>query len=256
MVGNSGTRACGQRRCVRGALAFLPIAVVLAAQPARADDGDPLEPVNRAIFSFNEVVDGLILAPAAELYGLLVPDLAKEGIGNVLGNLRAPAVFVNRVLQGQREQAGVTFGRFLVNSTLGVGGIFDMASQFGLEAEDPEDFGQTLGHYGVGDKPYLVLPILGPSNPRDALGRAVDGVLFDPMFYVAPTEARLSRTVTEGVDLRHELDPLLDDLKEGSLDHYAAMRSAFRQRRAAEVRGDDPAATDPGYDAIFEEDFE
>ena len=228
----------------------------LAVQPALAEDenGDPFEPFNRAVFEFNRVVDGLVLKPASELYGLVVPDPAKTAVSNLLDTLRAPIVFVNDLLQGERERAGITLSRFMINSTLGFFGLFDMAAEFGYTRHE-EDFGQTLAVHGVGEGPYLVLPLLGPSNPRDAVGLVVDSFLFDPMAHLAPLRARIARTVTGTVVTRYELGPSLDDLERNSLDYYAALRSVYRQRRQAEIRNGAPPP-EAGYEDIFDDIFD
>lgn len=235
-------------------LILLPILSGCATVGSGRSPGDPFEPVNRAVFGFNQIVDGLVLEPAAEIYGLVTPRPVKTAIRNVLDTLAAPVVFANDLLQGERERAGVTLSRFMINSTLGLFGLYDMAAEFGYRGHD-EDFGQTLGVYGVGDGPYLVLPLLGPSNPRDALGLVVDTLLFDPFGYVAPAEASYARTATEAVVTRYELDPVLDDLERNSLDLYAAIRSSYRQRRQSEIRNG-AAPAEAVYEELFDDTFE
>ncbi len=199
---------------------------------------DPLEPLNRAVFGFNRVVDGVLVRPAGELYGLL-PSRLRAGVGNVLDNLREPVVFVNELLQGQRERAGIAFARFFVNTTLGIGGLFDVASSLGLERRE-EDFGQTLAVWGVPEGPYLVLPLIGPSSPRDLAGSLVDSLLFDPFNHLAPRPWRLGRSLLAGLAESRRLRPLLEELERGSLDFYAAVRSSYRQRRARMIRDGRP----------------
>lgn len=205
-----------------------------ACTTARSDVHDPLEPMNRAVFAFNQVVDGLVLEPAAELYGLVTPKPVRTAVRNLLDTLAAPVVFANDLLQGERERAGITLGRFMVNVTLGLCGLYDMAAEFGLQ-QHSEDFGQTLAVWGVGEGPYLVLPLLGPSNPRDFLGQLVDSFLFDPAAYFLPAGAQTARMATEAVVTRYELDPVLDAMERSSLDFYAAIRSNYTQRRRAEI---------------------
>jgi len=223
------------------------------------DDGDPLEPFNRTIFGFNRVVDGMVLDPLATGYGALVPDLAKTGIRNFLDYLRTPIVLVNDVLQGEADRAGTTLGRFLVNTICGFG-LFDVATEAGLLKHD-EDFGQTLGTWGAGEGFYLVLPIVGPSSLRDAVGLGVDTVVLDPLGYFSPlTEAvpldlRIARTGVNIVDTRWRLDSAIDDIFRNSLDPYATFRTIYRQRREAEIRNRRRSqAADDSYDAIFQED--
>ncbi len=267
-TGTQGKQPCGPHRRRDGDRVPAPpaarvrlvavIALVLSIGAwrgaAAAEHDDPFEPFNRAVFQFNRVVDGLVLKPASELYGLIVPRPAKTAISNLLDTLRAPIVFLNDILQGERERAGITLSRFLINGSLGFFGLFDMASEFGYLKHD-EDFGQTLAVHGVGEGPYLMLPILGPSNPRDAVGLVVDSFLFDPMRYVAPTRVRTTRTVSAAVVTRYELGPSLDELERSSIDFYAALRSVYRQKREAEIRNGRPPA-DSGYEEIFNETFD
>ena len=145
---------------------------------------DPLEPVNRAIFSFNNVADRIVLEPIAKGYKKL-PSPLQSGINNFLSNLRAPLVVVNQILQGQGENAAQSSGRFIVNSTVGVFGLFDVAEKIGLE-EKEEDYGQTLATWGVGDGFYIVLPLFGPSNLRDTSGMVLT-MLTDCLLYTSPS---------------------------------------------------------------------
>ena len=141
------------------------------ARAAYLEASDPLEPLNRAIFSFNLTLDKAILRPIATVYNAALPDPVRDGVRNFLNNLRTPIILANDVLRGEIGRAGDTVGRFLLNSTLGVGGLFDIASELGFDFHN-EDFGQTLAVWGIGEGPYLMLPIFGPSNPRDAVGLA------------------------------------------------------------------------------------
>jgi phospholipid-binding lipoprotein MlaA len=255
VVGPGEAAALG--RWCRGRLAILLVACLVTAScagPARAV-GDPLEPLNRGIFEFNRIVDGLVLKPASQIYVFAVPEPGRRGVSNFLSNLRAPVIFVNHLLQGEADQAGVTLGRFFVNSTLGLFGVFDTASVLGVEPRRHADFGQTLGVWGVGGGAYLVLPIFGPSTFRDAGGLAVDTFFFDPFPYVTESEAQLARWGATAVDTRYQYGPLIDDLEESSLDFYVAARSAFLQNRAAQIRrGRD--VRDEAYESIFDEEFE
>ena len=248
---------CARRVAVAVCAAVVLLLASMAGQ-ARAQDeiSDPIEPINRGIFAFNQVVDGLILDPAQQIYGYVVPEPAKQGVRNFLDNLRAPLVFIHDLLQGERERAGITLGRFMVNTTLGLGGIFDFASIVGMEPGHSEDLGQTLGSYGVGPGPYIVLPLLGPSSARDALGLAVDAFVLDPSAYVISSEAALARRGADGVDTRYRLDPAIDDLEANSLDLYASYRTIYLQRRDAEIRNGASPVGDEAYEDIFDEDFE
>jgi phospholipid-binding lipoprotein MlaA len=155
----------------------------------------------------------------------------------VLGNARTPVILVNDLLQGETERAGVTIGRFVLNTTLGVLGIFDVATDLGLPGHG-EDFGQTLARWGAGEGPYLFIPVLGPSNPRDLTGAGVDAVS-NPFTWISGNAyfdaATNGRIVLQALDTREGLIEPLDALRAGSLDPYAALRSAYRQRRAAEI---------------------
>ncbi len=242
----------------RAALASMAVALLLlGAAPrvaAQAID-DPLEPLNRAVFQFNLIVDNTILKPVTQLYGFAVPDPAKRGVTNFLQNLRAPIVFANQVLQGEREQAGITLGRFMVNTTFGLFGLVDFANYFGIPPREEADFGQTLGVYGIGAGPYLVLPLLGPSTVRDATGIAVDSFIIDPTIYFTDTSWRLARFGLTAVDTRYRYGPLIDDLQANSLDFYVAARSAFLQNREAQIRKNGGGLGDE-YESIFDDSFD
>ena len=204
--------------------------VVAASAPARAQVSDPLEPVNRAIFSFNEGFDRYVFRPVAQGYVDIVPTLVRRGVSNVFGNISDAFSAVNNLMQGKREPLGNDLGRVLVNSTFGLGGIFDIASEGGIE-KSGEDFGQTLGYWGLGPGPYLVLPILGPSDVRDAVGLGVHAY-FDPVNqYVEPDRAMWGLTVLRAVDARAALLGTEDLVSGAALDKYTFIRSAYLQRR-------------------------
>jgi phospholipid-binding lipoprotein MlaA len=201
-------------------------------------NNDPIEPLNRAAFFVNDGIDTLILRPAAEAYRIFLPPEVRTAIRNVLANLRTPVILVNDLLQGEVDRAGVTIGRFVVNTTLGIGGILDRARDFGLIGHT-EDFGQTLAVWGLPEGPYLFVPVLGPSNPRDLVGSGVD-LATQPLTWISGNDTvdavLISRTALTVLDTREGLLEPLDALRQGSLDPYAALRSAYRQRRAAEIR--------------------
>jgi phospholipid-binding lipoprotein MlaA len=218
---------------------------------AQSDANDPIEPFNRMIFSFNELIDLMLLEPASIVYGHL-PSPVRTGVRNVLDNLRSPVVFANDAMQGEGDRAGVTLARFMINSTVGMLGLFDLATEFGY-TKHREDFGQTLAIWGTGEGPYIVLPLLGPSNARDTAGIVVDAFALDPMGYVAPADARIGRSAADGVDTRYRLDPAIRDLRQNSIDRYAAFRTVYRQRRAAEIANGAPPALNQDYEDIFNE---
>ena len=201
---------------------------------------DPIEPINRAIFSFNNVADKIILEPVAKGYKKL-PSPLQSGINNFLSNLRAPLVVVNQLLQGQGENAIESTGRFLVNSTVGVFGIFDVADNMGLE-EKEEDFGQTLATWGVGDGFYIVLPLFGPSNVRDTTGMVMT-MMTDPINAYAVSEGEAwivpMRTAANAVDQRSKIIDEVNALRDNSLDYYAAVRSSYYQNRKAAINNTD-----------------
>ncbi len=206
---------------------------------------DPLEPLNRGMYFVNDGIDTLVLRPAAEAYRIFLPPEVREAIRNVLANLRTPVILVNDVLQGETQRAGVTLGRFVINTTIGIGGIMDRARDFGLLGHT-EDFGQTLAVWGMPEGPFLFLPVLGPSNPRDLTGFGVD-IAANPLTWISGNEAydtvMITRQGLTAVDAREGLIEPLDALRQGSLDPYAALRSAYRQRRASEIRNSSPAVS-------------
>ena len=212
---------------------------------------DPLEPLNRKIFSFNEAVDHAILRPVAKAYVFILPDDARKAIHHVLDNMKEPTLVFNNVLQGEFKRAEISTGRFIVNSTVGFGGLVDVMTLSGVERQ-PADFGQTLYVWGVSSGPYLILPILGPSNPRDAIGGGVDSYA-DPFTILAKndhiTDLLTDRFVVGGIDERAAVLDVLDDLEKNSVDFYAEMRSLTRQHRDAELRHGKAADAAPGlYD--------
>ena len=202
------------------------------------ENNDPLEPMNRYFFEVNYGLDQLLIKPVAAWYNLMLPTPVERGVHNVLTNLNSPVIFANDAMQLNGPRAAVTAKRFAINSTLGVAGIFDVASSWwGLEHHD-EDFGETLAVWGVGEGPYLVLPVLGPSNPRDAAGKGVDSVM-DPMGWLLPSHLawiNYTRTGIQGIDTRARNLETLDQIRKGSLDYYATLRSLYRQHRNQEIQ--------------------
>ena len=195
---------------------------------------DPFEDVNRVTFAVNQTLDGLILKPAAEIYVGVVPQWGRNRVNDALNNLGEPVNFANALLQWDIERAVTAMLRFGFNSTIGLGGFFDVAEGIGLSYVD-EDFGQTLGVWGVGAGPYLVLPLFGPSNPRDAIGIGVDWLL-DPISRALRDHENYQRMIARGIDRRASHLKDLEALQETSIDFYAAMRELYRQYRANEIR--------------------
>jgi phospholipid-binding lipoprotein MlaA len=208
------------------------------ARAAFEQTNDPLEPLNRKTFAFNQVLDHIFFRPAAKAYVAIFPDDARKAIHHMLDNMKEPTLFFNNVLQGEFKRAEITLGRFIVNSTVGFGGMVDVMTLSGVERQ-PADFGQTMFVWGVPSGPYLVLPILGPTTPRDAVGSTVDSYA-DPFTIVANdhgiTELTTSRLLVGGVEERARVLDVLDDLEKNSVDFYAEMRSLSQQHRAAELR--------------------
>lgn len=217
---------------------------------------DPYEGFNRVMFSFNEGIDTVLLDPATMLYRAILPGFVRDGVHNVLENLKSPIYLANEVLQGDWKGAGTVTQRFLVNSVAGLGGVMDVAGWQG-EEYIPEDFGQTLATWGVGEGSYMVLPIIGPSTTRHSVGRVAD-LGFDPLFWygVVGDESHdwigYARGGATLLDTKDQLMDALNDLKENSLDPYAAVRSVYYQRRAAMIQDETMetnAAPDiPDYD--------
>lgn len=194
---------------------------------------DPLEPVNRAIFAANDAVDSVVFKPLAQAYSY-VPKAIRLPVRNVLSNLNEPFSLANNVLQGDVDGAQANASRFLVNSTVGIAGIMDIATQEGIQA-DEEDIGQTLAVWGVGEGAYFVAPIFGPSNLRDFPSR-IAGFWLDPVDYVIDNDGiQIGMAVTRVIDGREQLLVPLENLKEQSIDYYAAVKSLAEQRRANEI---------------------
>lgn len=192
--------------------------------------GDPIENANRAVFDGNQYIDRHVLKPMAGSYRETVPSGVQRGVSNVLNNLREPSIAVNDLLQGNPARALSTLWRFTVNTTAGALGILDVAGDLGLEHHEA-DFGQTLGVWGAGTGPYLTLPLLGPSNLRDATGTLV-GFVLNPL-PLGPAQAPVS--VSQALDQRVQAQDQLDTLERSSVDFYASLRSAYLQRRQALV---------------------
>lgn len=212
---------------------------------------DPFEGLNRGIFAFNQFADALIIKPMALLYRLLLPPEVRRGIHNALQNLRTPVTLANDLMQGEIGRAGDTIGRFVINSTAGIGGLMDVAADFGIEGHR-EDFGQTLAVWGTGEGPYIIIPVLGPSNVRDVTGLFADAFL-DPLNYYAPNDALLARTVIRGIDERERILDTLEEIERTSLDFYATLRSLYRQHRNDEIRNGEPAPAVPIPSISFDE---
>lgn len=243
---------------------LLPVLVIASASLAAcatsaapsADDGmyDPFEPLNRQVYGFNEGVDQIFLGPVARGYIRTVPEPARDGLHNALVNLNSPVVFINDVLQAKPQRAAETLSRFVINSTVGLAGLIDVAGagETGIEPHS-EDFGQTLGYWGVPMGAYVMAPFLGPSNIRDTTGRIVD-IAFDPLFWIEygtsdllDTYIGAGRTVTTAIDTRAEFDDAFTSLRRQP-EPYTALRRAYANGRKTAIR--DGQETDNPYDDL------
>lgn len=199
---------------------------------------DPLEPTNRAFYAINNGLDTVLLRPLAVGYTYVVPAVVRTSVHNFLVNLGTPVGLADDMLQGKPRRAGDTLMRGLINTTAGIGGLFDVATGWGYPAHDT-DFGVTLALWGLPDGPFLFLPLFGPSNPRDAAGLAGDFAL-DPLTWVGRgylvTDAGLVRFGVTAVDARSRHLDDIDKLKATALDPYATFRSLYRQHRDAQIQ--------------------
>jgi phospholipid-binding lipoprotein MlaA len=232
----------------------LMVSVSAAAQPATnshyksQEIADPIEPVNRVIFVFNDFLDRILFEPVAKGYNYVLPQVVRNSVQSFMRNLKSPLIVGNDLLQGKIGDAGTATARFLINSTVGVGGLVDVASSQGLKYKNA-DFGETLATWGVGSGFYVVLPILGPSSLRDAGGDFAD-TYADPVRLYAHNTDRMwiyyTREVVEGLDDRSRLIRPIDDMRANSLDYYAAARSAWTQHRNSFINGESADDTGAG----------
>ncbi len=246
---------------VQAALARVELAQAKPMPKAEAENdvNDPLETMNRGIFEFNEFFLQWILGPISGVYKDFVPDPVRKSVGNILHLVASPIILANDLLQGEWKRAWITTQRTVVNATVGVAGTFDVAETLGLPRHN-EDFGQTLAVWGVGEGFYLVIPFFGPSNPRDGIGKFVDGY-FHPLTRWADNTDREEITyglfAASAVHDYSEIKDELDQIRKTSIDYYAAIRSMFRQKRAAEIRNcaevDLPPIPDLGFDIDVDE---
>lgn len=190
---------------------------------------DPWERFNRAMFSFNQRADRFVIKPIARVWNFVVPDLAQQSLSNAFDNIAMPRRVINSLLQLKVEGAARELARFFVNISMGVGGFFDPATELGIRRSD-EDTGQTLGFYGVGPGPFLVLPFLPPLTVRDGFGYAADGAM-QPISYVAPFEANVGMRGSQVVNDRSLNLEAFDEFERATFDLYSAVRNAYLQRR-------------------------
>ena len=216
--------------CVAGAM--------LAAGCASTNPQDPLEGFNRGVFAFNEAADKVVIKPLAQGYDTVVPLPGKVVVSNFFSNVGDPWIALNNLLQGKPRDALSDIGRFLINSTIGILGTFDVASEIGLEKHN-EDAGQTFGRWGAGEGAYVVWPIIGPRTLRDSVGFLVDGYA-DPVWYVSDVSTRNSLAGLRFVNARAQLLPLDKTVSEAALDKYAYVRNAYLQRRRSLIYDGNP----------------
>jgi phospholipid-binding lipoprotein MlaA len=224
-------------------LALAAVGLLLAGCATEDTSGanDPYEKTNREVFKFNQKLDKYVVGPSAYAYITVVPKPARDSVHNFLLNLDLPVTFANDLLQGEMDRAGQTLGRLTMNSTLGLGGLFDPASDFGIPYHQ-EDFGQTLGTWGVGEGPYLMLPFLGPDPPRDAAGQVVD-IFLDPTTYIkirGHIYYSAGRKYLKIIDAKSRNYDTLQTIERGSVDYYASVRSLYRQIRNNDIRNGKP----------------
>lgn len=246
-------------RMLRHLGAVVSMAVLAGCATTSNDPRDPIEPVNRVVFEFNEQVDRFAIKPVAQGYNFIMPEMLRIGVRNFFANLRDPWIGANNLMQGKVEEGLSDLFRFIANSTFGVAGLFDIASDMGMEKHN-EDFGQTLGRWGLESGWYLVLPILGPSTVRDGTGLIADAYAYLP--WRIPTDAEWSNyvawrnglSILDAVNIRANLLGSSDLLEQAALDRYVFVRDAYLQRRRSlvydgnppplkESRGDAPAVS-------------
>lgn len=214
---------------------------------------DPWQGFNRSMYSFNDGLDRAIVKPAAKGYQAITPDFVEQGVRNVFSNIDDVSVAVNNFLQGKFGDALSDVGRIVVNTTIGILGLFDVASPMGLRKHD-EDFGQTLGKWGAGSGPYLMLPFFGPSSLRDSPSVIVDRILLNPLTYVElKTGERVAIVALDTVSVRAELLSLEETVEEITTDKYAFIRDAYLDRREFLIHDGAPPAGDSDlYDELEE----
>ena len=232
-----------------------------ASTATSASVEDPYEGFNRAMYDFNDRADRAVIEPAARAYRAVTFDELRAGISNALANIQEPVTFSNQLLQGRLLDAGETVGRFMLNSTIGVVGLVDVAGAHGIERQR-EDFGQTLAVWGVDSGPYLVMPILGPTTPRHLTGNGVD-TAFQPLNWAQFTgddTVLLTRSVLSPLSAREGAIELIEEVREQQLDPYTALRRVYVQNRASAIRNgekDPDAYSDlPDYDDYYDEEFD
>lgn len=246
---------CGRARASALLSVLLLAGCATLPEGSERSDKDPWEGYNRAVYRFNDAIDEAVLRPAAQGYRAITPDPVEHGISNFFSNLGYPVVILNQFLQGDFADGARDTGRFLLNSVIGLGGIFDPASSLGLESHN-EDFGQTLAVWGVPSGPFLMLPFLGPSTVRDGVGTYADAQV-NPLYRKIERPERYWLIGLQVIDLRAQLLDVDSQLK-NAYDPYAFMRDAYLQRREYLVNDGSLPQDQDYYDDLYEdfEDFE
>jgi len=229
-----------------GAAVLLSLAAGCASTRGGDDERDPLEPMNRAVYNFNEGLDRAVLKPVATAYHDVVPDPVRGWVRNFFANIADIFIGFNNILQGKPDEGLQDWVRFAFNTVFGVFGINDVASEMGLEKHD-EDFGQTFGRWGVGEGAYLVLPLFGPSTLRDGVGKGID-LYTDPVTDVKGNGVRNTAVVVRAVSTRADLLDASRLLEEAALDRYVFLRDAYLQRRRNQVYDGNPPRERLRYD--------
>ena len=241
-MGMQSVPIAARRRHFRAVLSLAALALAAACGPAALPPGDTIrdadEAQNRAVHEFNVELDRRLVAPAAQGYGTAVPGPLREGVDNVAANLAQPSYVLNNMLQLRLGQASHNTLRFLVNSTIGIGGLLDPATALGLPAEET-DFGETLHVWGLPEGDFVMLPVFGPSTTRDTVGLVVD-IALNPVRHAVPADERVYVTAAETLDRfgdRYEAGDSLDSVLYDSSDGYAQLRSLYLQNRRFELGG-------------------
>jgi phospholipid-binding lipoprotein MlaA len=219
--------------------------------PEHRVDTDPWESLNRSLYTANVAVDNVTTKPLAKGYRKVIPGPVRTGITNFFRNLTTPRSMINNFLQGKPAHGFSEFGRFVFNSTLGIGGLIDIATMGGME-EYREDFGQTAAVWGVPDGPYVMLPVLGPQTLRDAVLLPVD-IVVDPLFHYDNSSVRDKLYILRFIDLRYRL-LAAENFLQDSKDPYVTTRESYLQNREFEVYDGDPPISDDFFDEFLEED--
>ena len=232
--------------------AILALTVSACAHRPATDPSDPLEGLNRGVFAFNLTADKYVLKPVAQGYQWAVPGFVRSGIKNFFNNLYYPITIVNQYLQGKPADGTADLGRFLINTTVGLGGLVDVAGHWGLQAHQ-EDFGQTFGRWGVGEGWYIVLPFWGATTNRDLVGRIV-GIPFNPTTYSGETELIWGLNVLDAIQTRAQFLGTAELLLQ-QLDPYSFARAAYLQRRWSAIHDGNPPTEEVDADFEVFDDF-